>query len=202
MVDKPFAPAAERNAAAILELLRYEFRDCSNILEIGSGTGQHAVHFAAGLGHLLWQTSDLRDNHAAINAWIDDSGLANVASPLSLDVRTAEIDDATYDGVFSANTAHIMSFGTVVVMIAKVARALSPNGVFCLYGPFRTHGRFSTASNEQFHASLQVGNPEMGIRDLADVEAVAVEQGLRRDSLYAMPANNLAVVWRKSRRAA
>lgn len=201
MADKPFAPAAERNAAAILELLRYEFRHCSKVLEIGSGTGQHAVHFAAALDHLQWQTSDIEENHAAINAWVDDAGIANVAAPLSLDVRTAEIDKATYDGVFSANTAHIMSFDTVVDMIAKVSAALRPNGVFCLYGPFRINGRFSTASNEQFHASLQASHPDMGIRDLTDVEAVAVRQGLQRESLYAMPANNLAVVWRKGGRA-
>jgi cyclopropane fatty-acyl-phospholipid synthase-like methyltransferase len=197
MGDKPFAPAAERNSAAILELLRYEFRDCGTVLEIGSGTGQHAVHFAAALGHLHWQTSDVDDNHAAINAWIDDSGISNVASPLCFDVRTDEIGDVAYDGVFSANTAHIMSFDAVEQMIAKVSRALRANGVFCLYGPFRIGGKFSTASNERFHASLQAGNPEMGIRDLDDMEALLNRQGLQRAGLHAMPANNLALTWRK-----
>ena len=202
MTDKPFAPAAERNADAILELLRYEFRDCSNVLEIGSGTGQHAVHFAAALGHLHWQTSDVDENHAAISAWIDDSRLDNVAAPMSLDVRTAEIDEQRYDGVFSANTAHIMSFETVADMIALVSRALCAGGVFCLYGPFRIDGEFSTDSNEQFHASLRAGDPQMGIRELADVDALAEKGGLHRESLYAMPANNLAVTWRKGRDAA
>jgi hypothetical protein len=175
MTDKPFAPAAERNADAILELLS---------------------------GHLRWQTSDIDDNHSAINAWIGDSSLDNVAAPLSLDVRTDDVDEQGYDGVFSANTAHIMSFETVADMIALVSRALRPGGVFCLYGPFRIDGEFSTDSNEQFHASLQAGDPQMGIRELADVDALADKGGLRRECLYAMPANNLAVIWRKGRDAA
>ena len=202
MTDKPFAPAAERNADAILELLSYEFRNCNDVLEIGSGTGQHAVRFAAAMGHLRWQTSDIDDNHSAINAWIGDSSLDNVAAPLSLDVRTDDVDEQGYDGVFSANTAHIMSFETVADMIALVSRALRPGGVFCLYGPFRIDGEFSTDSNEQFHASLRAGDPQMGIRDLADVDELAEEGGLQRESLYALPANNLAVTWRKGRDAA
>ena len=145
---------------------------------------------------------DVDENHAAISAWIDDSRLDNVAAPLSLDVRTAEIDEQRYDGVFSANTAHIMSFETVADMIALVSRALCAGGVFCLYGPFRIDGEFSTDSNEQFHASLRAGDPQMGIRELADVDALAEKGGLHRESLYAMPANNLAVTWRKGRDAA
>jgi cyclopropane fatty-acyl-phospholipid synthase-like methyltransferase len=202
MTDKPFAPAAERNADAILKLLSYEFRNCSHILEIGSGTGQHAVRFAAALGHLRWQTSDIDDNHSAINAWIGDSSLENVSAPLSLDVRTADVEEQGYDGVFSANTAHIMSFETVADMIALVSRTLRPGGVFCLYGPFRIDGRFSTASNERFDASLRAADPQMGVRELGDVDALADQGGLHRECLYAMPANNLAVIWRKGRDAA
>ena len=113
MPDKPFAESAERNSGPILEVLRSEFAHCRNVLEIGSGTGQHAIRFASAMEHLQWQTSDLDANHECIKAWITDSGLANGAPPLSLDVRTATLAENCYDGIYSANTAHIMSFVAV-----------------------------------------------------------------------------------------
>lgn len=197
MADKPFAPAAERNAAAILEVLNQEFQNCKKVLEIGSGTGQHAVFLAAALPHLSWQTSDLEENHAAINAWLADSGTSNVRPPLSLDVRDANIAGTDYDAVFSANTAHIMSFDAVVDMFALVGRVLRPDGIFGLYGPFLIDGRFTTPSNEQFDADLRARDPAMGIRDLADLDSLGAGQGLRREALFAMPANNFVATWRK-----
>ena len=197
MAEKPFAPAAERNAEAILEVLNQAFRDCKEVLEVGSGTGQHAVYIAAALPHLSWQTSDVDDNHRAIQAWIDDAGLTNVASPLSLDVRSATVEPQSYDAVFSANTAHIMSFDAVASMFALVGRALRPGGVFCLYGPFLIDGDFTTTSNERFDASLRSGDPQMGIRDIADLDALGSDQALRREALFAMPANNFIATWRK-----
>jgi len=197
MRDKPFAVSSERNAAAILEVLHSEFRDCAEVLEIGSGTGQHAVHFAASLDHLHWQSSDLDENHPGIRAWIEDSGLHNIAAPLSLDVRRAVVTQAGYDCVYSANTAHIMSYGAVTNMFALVGKALRPEGVFCLYGPFRVAGRFNTDSNEAFDASLWARNPDMGIRDLLDLDSLGAQSALSRQRLYAMPSNNNIAVWRK-----
>ncbi len=197
MADRVVAEAAQSNAAPILEVLRHEFRACSAVLEIGSGTGQHAVTFAPALDHLDWQTSDLDENHATIEAWISDAGHANVRAPLSVDVRTAEISPGTYDAIYSANTAHIMSTDTVLDMFALVARSLRPGGVFCLYGPFSRDGRFNTASNEQFDRQLRARDPAMGLRDLDALEAYAKQQGLVLKSRYAMPANNLLVAWRK-----
>ncbi len=197
MAERVSAPAAEANAAPILEVLRHELRDCSEVLEIGSGTGQHAVAFASALGHLDWQTSDLDENHAPIAAWIAHSGLDNVRAPLSVDVRAANLPKAAYDAAYSSNTAHIMSTDAVLDMFALVGHALCPGGVFCLYGPFTRKGRFNTASNEQFDRQLRTHDPAMGLRDLEELEVQGKRHGLVRERLYAMPANNLLAVWRK-----
>lgn len=192
--DKPFAEAAARNAEPILEILRQEFRDSRQVLEIGSGTGQHATRFAAELDHLTWQTSDLDVNHAAIRAWIADSRLSNVLPPISLDVASADIS-SSYDAVYSANTAHIMSFDEVVRMFSLVGRTLRRGGVFCLYGPLRRFGKFNTESNARFDASLRARDPTMGIRDLEELDDLGAAHGLRRTGLYAVPSNNKVAVW-------
>ncbi len=196
MPDKRFSEHAERNGGPILEVLRREFARCRSVLEIGSGTGQHAVRFASAMQHLRWQTSDLNENHKFIKPWIADSGLANIASPLSLDVRTAALPEASYDGIYSSNTAHIMSFPAVQSMFSIVGAALRNGGAFCLYGPFRQDGEFNTASNAAFDQSLRALDPESGIRDLEDLDELGSQHGLARSNLYAMPANNHLVVWR------
>lgn len=197
-VEKPFAVSADRNTGPVLEVLRGELRDCTDVLEIGSGTGQHAVAFGRALPHLNWQTSDLDENHAGIRSWIAASGASNVLPPRSIDVREARIEAERYDAVYSANTAHIMSFEAVGAMFELVGRALRHAGMFCLYGPFLLDGEFTTQSNADFDQSLRARDPLMGIRDLAAVDALAAAQGLRRERLYAMPANNLLAVWRKT----
>jgi cyclopropane fatty-acyl-phospholipid synthase-like methyltransferase len=202
MTGKPFAPAPERNAAPILEVLRKEFAAATGVLEIGSGTGQHAVRFGAELQHLAWQTSDLEQNHAGIRAWIEDAGLDNVLPPLAVDVCDARLPAAHYDGVFSANTAHIMSVTAVEKMFVLAAHALVAGGVFCLYGPFREHGVFSAESNAVFDRALRHQDPDMGVRDLEMLDEFGVNAGLRRERLYAMPANNYLAVWKKQDRPA
>jgi len=198
MSNKPFSEYAERNSGPILEVLRNEFSNCKTILEVGSGTGQHAVRFASELPNLCWQPSDLDDNHNGISAWVSDSGLSNLLPPISFDVLTADVDVAFVDGVYSANTAHIMSVDAVAKMFCLVGKALSPLGVFCLYGPFRQGGEFNTASNAAFDESLRAVNAEMGIRDIESLDDLGSEHGLSRERLYAMPANNQIAVWRKT----
>jgi len=195
MTDKPYAEYAARNSEPILEVLRREFRDARDVLEIGSGTGQHAVHFAARVPEWRWQTSDLDENHAAINAWIEAAGLDNVLGPLSLDVRSDSVAAASCDAAFSANTAHIMSIDAVRRMFSVVGDALRADGVFCLYGPFRISGTFNTASNEQFDAGLRRRDPVMGVRDIESLDDFASVGGLHRQRLYAMPTNNFVAVW-------
>jgi cyclopropane fatty-acyl-phospholipid synthase-like methyltransferase len=196
-VVRPYASAAARNAAPILGVLRHELRDRSTVFEIGSGTAQHAVTFAAALPGVTWQTSDLVQSHDGIRAWIEEAGLGTVLPPLEFDVLSARVPGRVYDAVFSANTAPIMSYAAVRRMFALVGAMLGSGGVFCLYGPFSRGGSFSTASNEAFHASLRSRNPAMGIRDLDDLDDVARESGMVPARMYAMPANNLLVVWVK-----
>jgi len=197
-VQRPCAAAPVRNAAAILGVLQHELRGRKAIFEIGSGTGQHAVTFAPMLPGATWQTSDLEQSHDGIRAWIDESGLDNVLPPVAFDVLTAKAPDNRYDAVFSANTAHIMSFSAVRRMFELAAAMLDYSGVFCLYGPFKRGGRFSTASNEAFDASLRARNPAMGVRDLDELDAVARQHGMKPARIYAMPANNYLVVWSRT----
>ena len=196
--DRPYSAAAEKNSAPLLEVLRLELKDGTEVLEIGSGTGQHDVRFAAELPALQWQTSDLEENHRGIQAWIDVARLDNVRSPLALDVSRARLN-RTFDAVFSANTAHIMAIEAVLQMLELVGKILRPGGVFCLYGPFRLNRAFTSESNARFDQSLRSRDATMGIRDLEVLETAAIAIGLQGAGLYAMPSNNLVVVWRKAR---
>lgn len=197
MYERPFSEYAERNGAAILEVLRVEFKACTSVLEIGSGTGQHAALFANELSHLSWQTSDLDENHPGIRAWVDDSGCPRLLSPLSLNVLTATLPAASFDAVFSANTAHIMGMDAVQKMFELVGNVLSDGGVFCLYGPFREGGLFNAPSNAEFHKSLRSRDGAMGIRNIESLDELGNRHQLARIKLYAMPANNHIAVWQK-----
>jgi len=194
------SPASERNKRPILEVLREEFRDARHILEIGSGTGQHAVFLASELSHLSWQTSDLAENHDVIRARLALGDHPRIKPPLLLDVETFELPDdriADIDGVFSANTAHIMGIRAVQRMFALVGEILPDGAIFCLYGPFNFDGEFSSDSNARFDASLRQRKPTMGIRDIAELDRFARDAGLVRVRLYAMPAMNYIAVWQK-----
>ena len=195
MAERPYAEYAARNAIPILEILQREFGGASHVLEIGSGTGQHAVAFATAMHHLHWQTSDLDENHAGIRAWVDESGIENIAPPLSMDVRDAVVERGAYDAVFSSNTAHIMGIDAVERMFFLVGEALRPGGVFCLYGPFRQGGEFNTQSNADFDANLRQRDAVMGIRDIEKLDEFALVAGLQRVRFYAVPSNNNVAVW-------
>ncbi len=198
MATKPNAPATERNRSAILQVINVEFRDCNSILEIGSGTGQHAVFFASEMPWLTWQTSDLPENHAGIQAWLQDSNSGNVRAPIVLDVEQSLVTGAKYRAVFSANTAHIMGIAAVESMFKRVGECLIDGGKFCLYGPFNQNGEFTSDSNREFDMNLKSQNPAMGIRDLEALDGFAKANGLHRENLYAMPANNMIAVWIKN----
>ena len=194
---KAFAPACERNKGPILEVLRRVFADAADVIEIGSGTGQHAVAFAAGLPHLVWRTSDLPDSHASIDAWIDDAGLDNVERPLALDVVRRPWPLASADGAFSANTAHYMHWPEVEAMFGGAAELLSPGGRFALYGPFACDGRHTSASNAAFDRLLRAHDSRFGVRDIRDLERIAADGAMALEEDVAMPSNNRILVWRK-----
>lgn len=197
MPETPFAAAAIRNSEPILNVLRTELADRHTVLEIGSGTGQHAVYFAAALPELDWQTSDLEENHDLIRARIDEAGLANVRLPLLIDMQAPPAIATVYDAVYSCNTMHIMSMTAVENMLPFVGTMLRDDGLFAYYGAFRRGGQCSTESNAAFDRSLRLRSPHMGLRDLDRIERLAAAAGLIRDRIYAMPANNLLVTWVK-----
>ncbi|HZW17404.1 MAG TPA: DUF938 domain-containing protein [Luteimonas sp.] len=204
MTDKPFAPACEHNREPILSVLRTHFADRRAVLEIGSGTGQHAVHFAAAMPWLQWQCSDRAGHLPGIRAWLDEAALGNTPPPLALDVAAAAwpyagTDDGRFDAAFSANTLHIMGWPEVEAFFAGVDRVLGGDGVLVVYGPFNDDGAYTSDSNRDFDAWLKARDPRSGIRDSGAVDALARDIGLRRVDDVAMPANNRCLAWRRMR---
>ncbi len=198
---KPFSESCVQNQHAIFEVLLKEFATVQHVLEIGSGTGQHAVFFARALPHLIWQTSDVAEYHPGIHAWIADEGPDNVRAPLNLNVETDDWPETTFDAVFSANTVHIMGWPEVVKMFSGIGQTLSNGGRFCLYGPFNTDGKFTAESNARFEQWLKSKNPKSGIRDQNELNRLAKKAGLARIATYEMPANNNILVWEKTEAA-
>ena len=196
---KPFSPASERNRMPIMNVLRPLFAEVKSVLEVGSGTGQHAVFFGAKMPHLTWQTSDLAENHPAIRMWVEEAALSNVLPPLVLDVGAEQWLVEQVDAVFTANTLHIMSWSNVEKLLAGVARALHVKGLFCAYGPFSYEGRHTSESNARFDLSLRGQNSRSGIRDFAQVCELAAGNDLSLQDDHAMPANNRLLVFRKDR---
>jgi cyclopropane fatty-acyl-phospholipid synthase-like methyltransferase len=192
---KPFSEACERNREPILAILKRVFLDRKRVLEIGSGTGQHAAYFAPELPHLVWQASDIAENLPGIRQWVQEAGAPNLREPMILDVDQ-EFPSMQVDAVFSANTCHIMSWPQVERMFAGVGRLLPPGGVFALYGPFSYHGRHTSESNARFDAMLRRNDPASGLRDFDAISALAKRAGLALEEDNAMPANNRLLVWR------
>jgi len=194
---KPYSDACERNRGPILEVLRDHFADRRRVLEIGSGTGQHAVHFAAALPQLTWQTSDVAANLSGIRLWLEESGLPNLPPPIALDV-TDPWPETRFDAVFTANTLHIMSWPEVRALFAALPRALAADAKLAVYGPFNYDGRFTSPSNATFDAWLKQRAAHSGIRDFEAVDELARSIGFALVEDRAMPANNRTLVWRRT----
>lgn len=198
-MNLPFSQACENNKQSILAILQTAFRNCSNILEIGTGTAQHAAFFAEQMPWLIWHCSDQADYIDGINARCEQAQLANLRKPFELDVRKKPWPTCeNIDGVFSANTCHIMSWSTVEIFIQGVSEAFTGNGVFCLYGPFNYNNAFTSNSNAQFDLWLKQRDPLAGIRDQEAITALAVSVGLHLENDFAMPANNRLLVFKKT----
>lgn len=195
--EKPWSGACERNQAPILEVLRQHFADCREVLEVGSGTGQHAVYFSAALPHLRWQTSDQAVRLAGIRLWLAEAALANTPPPLLLDV-TGPWPAGRFDAVFSANTLHIMAWPAVEALFAALPGVTTANALLVIYGPFNRGGRFTSESNAAFDAALKTDEPHRGIRDFEAVDALARAAGFCLIEDRAMPANNRCLVWRRT----
>lgn len=195
-MDKPYAPACERNREPILAVLRECFADRRDVLEVGSGTGQHAVHFAAAMPWLSWQCSDRAEHLAGIRLWLDEAGLPNTPAPIELDVSGAWAR-RRFDAVFSANTLHVMGWPEVQRFFEGVDAVLATDGVLAAYGPFNYGGEYTSDSNREFDAWLKARDTRSGIRDFEAVDALAREIGLTLMDDVAMPANNRTLVWRR-----
>lgn len=193
--EKPYSQACENNKQVILEKLATVFSGSGTILEIGTGTGQHAVHFATNLPHITWQPSDHPSNYQLCEPWLSEANLPNINEPLALNVIAGDWQVPTISGAFSANTAHIMSWPEVEAMFRGVSANLQLHEAFCLYGPFNYNGQFTSASNRQFDTHLKQQNPKMGIRDIDELKRIGSDNELVLESDFEMPANNRLLVW-------
>jgi cyclopropane fatty-acyl-phospholipid synthase-like methyltransferase len=196
---KPYAESCDENREPILSVIQPLLKDCSTVLEIGSGTGQHAVYFARKLPHLLWHTSDCIEYHAGINIWLQEAGLENTPAPIELNVSTSAWPQQKYDAVFSANTTHIMHWTDVEAMFAGIGSVLSVGGRLLLYGPFNYDNRYTSDSNARFDSWLKSRDPDSGIRNFEDLDKLAQQAGMQLIHDYAMPANNRILYWEKAR---
>jgi hypothetical protein len=195
-MTKPFSQACDNNKDAILQVLITAFADSKAVLEVGSGSGQHAVHFAKNLPHLHWYTADQTQYHAGINQWLADARLANLSKPISLNVN----DNPWYvpkniEGIFSANTLHIMSWPSVQNFFKGIGKNLPNCKTLCVYGPFNYGGKYTSASNESFDQWLGENSEYSAIRDFEAVNKLAAEEGFKLFEDYEMPANNRLLYW-------
>lgn len=192
---KPYAESCEKNKVPIIAVLREIFAERKRVLEIASGTGQHAVYFGRELPHLIWQTSELAQHHAGIQAWLDEAQLPNVLPPLMIDVNDARWPVTSVDAIFNANTVHIISWPEVERLFAHIARVIAPGGCVCFYGPYNYGGNFTSASNARFDAWLKSRAPDSGVRDFEAVNRLAQSHGLELLRDITMPSNNRILVW-------
>jgi len=200
MMNKPFSQACENNKRPILNILSKVFSQNKHVLEIGSGTGQHAVFFGQHLAHITWQTSDLLINHQGINLWLDEMALSNVQKPIVIDLNKAwqmPESNPPVDGLYTANTLHIISWPLVVKFFEGIAQNLAGKAMVCIYGPFRYQGKFTSESNANFDLWLKDRDIDSGIRDMEAILLLANSAGLTLIDDHMMPANNQLLVFSK-----
>jgi len=193
-MKKRFSPSFERNKHPIFEQLSVHFKNSQNVLEIGSGTGQHGVFFAEKMPHLNWHTSDMPENHDSVSAWITELSLDNISNPIEFTVGQDAWPVVAIDAVFTANTTHIMQLEEAKIMMEMVAKNLPEGGVFCQYGPMVVNGEYTSDSNREFDKSLKQKGFG-GIRDIKQL--VSWANGMDLVAKIPMPANNFLLVWEK-----
>jgi len=194
---KPYSQACENNKQPILKQLKHAFENTSQVLEVGSGSGQHAIHFAQHLPHLNWQTSDVLSNHNGINQWIAESEMSNIGRPLNLDLNQSWPVEQV-DGIFTANTLHIVNWWLVIKFFEGVSRHLVAGGMLCIYGPFNYDSQFTSDSNREFDLWLKERDPQSGIRNIEAIYQLANQTNLTLIDDHPMPANNRLLVFKKN----
>jgi len=195
----PLAGACLRNQQPILEVLTLLFAEVDYVIEIGSGTGQHAVYCAAGLPHLIWQPTELEQTIEAVELWRCYAGLANVAEPVVLDVLQHPWPEfaQSFDAAFTANTLHFVSWQAAVALFARLKGIMTEKATFAVYGPFNENGQYTSEGNRALDAWLKERNSQCGIKDLGTIAAMAKTHGWRLQNVNRMPANNLMLVFEK-----
>lgn len=198
MDDLPWSEACERNRGPIAARLGPLLAHANGLLlELGSGTGQHAVSLAAELPNLTWQPTDIAGALPGLASRVRTAGTPNILPPLELDVGRRPWPVATACAVFTANTLHIMAWPLVESFMAGVGEVLAPGGILAIYGPFRYRGQYTSESNAAFDQWLRARDPASGIRDFESVDGLARDQGLVLEADHVMPANNQFLVWRR-----
>jgi cyclopropane fatty-acyl-phospholipid synthase-like methyltransferase len=194
----PFSEACERNKDPILAVLRNAFAARRQVLEIGSGTGQHAIYFAEHLPHLIWHPTERLANLAELEARLRTAACPNLCAPALLDVSQKEWPAQKVDAVFTANTLHIMSWPNVIALFAGIDAILQEDGIFAVYGPFRYDGAYTSESNQRFDEMLKTRDPHSGLRDLEALKQLGTARGIRLTADHDLPANNRLLVWEKA----
>ena len=192
---KPVAESCLRNQQPIGDVLSGVFDNVTTVLELGSGTGQHAVYLAQRFPHLLWQPSDLNECLPGMKLWWQEANLNNLCEPIELDATSNEWPTISYDAVFTSNTVHFVSWRIAKALLTGAAKTLKTGGVLCIYGPFNEDGAYTGEGNKQFDQWLKSRDPESGIKDIETVEALLADFGLALKSRHQMPANNLMLVF-------
>ncbi|MGY8785384.1 MAG: DUF938 domain-containing protein [Pseudomonadales bacterium] len=199
MLELPFSQASENNKQAILEILERHLKEGDQVLELAGGTGQHAVHFAANLPNLYWQSSDIPSNVSNLNLRLAGAKLANLPAAITIDVNRSDWSNHRPTAIFSANSLHIMSADSVENFFTGIGEVLQANGTLLVYGPFKYVGEFTTASNEDFDRWLKDRDPLSGVRDFEWISDLAAKANLTIIEDNPMPANNQLLVWKKAR---
>jgi len=199
-MNKPYAESCAQNQQAILDVLKTLFTQPGEVLEIGSGTGQHAVFFTQHMPHLNWQPGDLEAEHAGMKKWFDDVEHNRISAPLILDVDMPAWLVGEKDYVFTANTTHIISAVQAEKMLKHVGECLKFGGLFAQYGPFNYNGEYTSQSNAGFDTWLKQRNPSSCIKDFETIQALAAQNGMSLFKDIEMPANNRILVWEKGGR--
>ena len=198
-MNKPFVQACENNKYAIADALQHYLRNVENVLEIGSGTGQHITYFAERFPDVFWQPSDLAINHAGISAWTAVSGVSNVGAPVELDISAPQwpqLSATPISAIYLSNVVHIIESSLIDQLFNHLARALQANGLVFMYGPFNYAGRFTSEGNRRLDAWLKAQHEDFGVRDFESVDQLARAHGLSLLDDLTMPANNRLLIWR------
>lgn len=197
ILEKPFSQACENNKSAIAEGLDPYLRGVKRVLEIGSGTGQHAVYFAQRFPELVWQTSDVAANHAGIQSWLHEASLPNIREPIELDINARSWGDMNHPAIYLSNVVHIIEPNMVERLFEHLKSALGTDGLLFMYGPYNYGGRFTSDGNKRLDEWLKSLHPEYGIREFEQIDELARNASLTLLDDSTMPANNRLLIWRR-----